>query len=67
MATDGSADSDPKYDRDFLLSPEKLNQLVEFGRPRSMGGTASTIRVTSKTAVVTGGSKGNRPRHLRAT
>ncbi len=30
MATHGSVHSDRKYDRDFLLSPEKRNQLVEL-------------------------------------
>jgi hypothetical protein len=37
MATQGSAHPDRKYDRDFLLSPEKRNQLVELWEVEKYG------------------------------
>jgi hypothetical protein len=37
MATHGSADSDRKYDRNFLLSPEKRNQVIELWEVEKYG------------------------------
>jgi hypothetical protein len=37
MVTHSSAHSDRKYDRDFLLSPEKRNQLIELWEVEKYG------------------------------
>jgi hypothetical protein len=37
MATESSAHSDRKYDRDFLLGPEKRNQVVELWEVEKYG------------------------------
>jgi hypothetical protein len=46
MAIQSFGHSDRKYDRDFLLSAHKRNQLIELWEVENTGGIASMTRTT---------------------